>query len=76
MAPQTLPKQVQTINGLAAVKIRDAARLLNCSPQHVYNEIARGHVKTFTLGRSRRIAVAELLRLMREDGGGPDAPAA
>lgn len=81
MAPtRTPPRQVATVDGLAAFKLSTAAKLLDCSVQHLYNEIGRGHIKTFTLGRSRRISAVELARLMGEDdatrGGDHGGPAA
>ncbi len=63
------------LRGRAAVRVSEFAALVGCTPTHIYNEIARGHIATFTLGKSRRIAGAEILRLMGE-GGGPDVPAA
>jgi len=35
--------------------IDDAAKELKCSPRHIYNEIAAGRLKSFKMGRRRKI---------------------
>lgn len=57
-----------------AYKPQTAARLLDCSRQHVYNLLARGELRSVLIGASRRIPRSEIDRLL--DGGGDHAGAA
>jgi hypothetical protein len=52
------------LEGRAALTIDELAYACGWSRQHIYNEIGRGNIRTFTLGKTRRIAVDEVLRIL------------
>jgi excisionase family DNA binding protein len=56
-----------------ALSLSEAATALGFSRQHIYNLIAAGKLRSVSLGRSRRIAVSEIERVL--SGGDPDAAA-
>jgi excisionase family DNA binding protein len=50
-----------------AVRIGDAATLLGVTRQHLYHLVARGELRTVTLGRARLVPMSELRRIVGED---------
>jgi excisionase family DNA binding protein len=46
-----------------SLTVQEAAYELRCSTRHVYNLIERGAIKSFTLGRSRRITTSSIQKL-------------
>jgi excisionase family DNA binding protein len=51
-----------------AVPPAEAARLLGLSRPMIYKLICSGQLRTVTIGRARRVPVAELERLIDVDG--------
>ncbi len=50
-----------------SLTVQEAAYELRCSTRHVYNLITGGALKSFTLGRSRRIVTASLNELVERE---------
>jgi excisionase family DNA binding protein len=48
------------------VRIQTAARLLDCSTQHVYNLIAKGELTRVKIGKSARIPMSDIRRVAGE----------
>jgi excisionase family DNA binding protein len=44
---------------------KEVAQLIGCSPGHVNNEIARGHLKASHSGKLVKISLQELLRYLQ-----------
>jgi excisionase family DNA binding protein len=49
------------------VPIKEAAQLLSCSTTTVYNELKRGTLSSYVLGRSRRVTLASIEALVASD---------
>ena len=50
------PTAVEPLPTRLALKVPEAAYLLNCSPNTVWNLVSAGQLDSFTLGRKRLIA--------------------
>lgn len=46
---------------------KDAAAMLNVSRQHIYKLIKTGEIKSVLIGRSRRISLVEIERVVAGD---------
>lgn len=56
----------------AAVSMGEAADLLGCTRQHLWNLQQRGGLRSVRLGRRIVIPTSEILRLVGEESGGAD----
>lgn len=57
------------------VTVKEAARRLSIARSHLYQHLQRGTLASLRIGRSRRIAVAELEAFaLRMQGGESDRP--
>ena len=55
---------VEALNGRVALSPAEFARRLGVTREFLYDEMARGNLASFRVGRHRRIPVSELERLL------------
>ena len=55
---------VEELNGRVALSPAEFARRLGVTREFLYDEMARGNLASFRVGRHRRIPVSELERLL------------
>jgi excisionase family DNA binding protein len=73
-AARQSPRGLEPVVDPLAVSIKAAARMIGVSRTVLYQLINGGEIPSFTVGRRRLLAIAELRRFVAERAGGDRTP--
>lgn len=66
-APRTAPPLPSLLEGKAAVNVRTAAAVLDCSVNHVWNLAKRGRIRLVRIDGCTRVPVLSIVALVNGD---------